>query len=182
MTLIARAIGLMFAVLVISLNSAASIAAATPVRQVVGTAQTMTWPDLLLPEMRNRAIYTPPPVDELDREAGSLAGLQPPSMGVRKDLNGRTIRIPGFVVPIAFDAQHRVTRFFLVPYFGACIHFPPPPPEQMIYVVMPTGFELKSMYDAFILTGQIKVGGIRNASLGTSSYTMAAQSIAPYTP
>lgn len=144
--------------------------------------QVMTWPDLLLPEMRNRAIYTPPPVDELDREAGSLAGLQPPSMGVRKDLDGRMISIPGFVVPLKFDAQHRVTSFFLVPYFGACIHFPPPPPEQMIYVVMPSGFELKSMYDAFTLTGQIKVGGLRNVNLGTSSYTMTARSIAPYTP
>jgi hypothetical protein len=162
--------------------SPASAAAPRSAPAKAGAVEKLGWPDLLRPEMRGRVVYSPPPVDELDLEAGNLADLQPPSLGVRNDLDGRTISIPGFVVPLEFDSAHRVTRFFLVPYFGACIHFPPPPPEQMIYVVMPKGFALKSMYDAFTLTGRIKVGGKRNATTGTANYTLLASAIAPYTP
>jgi len=161
----------------VPLSSASAAATAK-----AAAVEKMMWPDLLRPEMRGSVVSSPPPVDELDLEAGSLADLQPPSLGVRQELDGRTISIPGFVVPLEFDAAHRVTRFFLVPYFGACIHFPPPPPEQMIYVVMPKGFALKSMYDAFTLTGRIKVGGKRSATTGTANYTLLASAIAPYTP
>lgn len=167
--------------------TALSLAAPTTIALAATAAkpravEAMMWPDLLQPQMRGKVIYSPPPVDELDREAGSLADLQSPSLGVRKDLDGRTISIPGFIVPLSFDAQRRVTRMFLVPYFGACIHFPPPPPEQMIYVTVPGGLALKSMYDAYTLTGPMKVAVTRNAKLGTAHYSMVAQSAQPYTP
>ncbi len=86
--------------------------------------QHLMWPDLLPPAMRGKVVYSPPPMDEQDLEAGDLATLQPQSLGVRQELEGKTISIPGFIVPLDFDSAHRVTKFFLVPYFGACIHFP----------------------------------------------------------
>ncbi|MGH7446725.1 MAG: DUF3299 domain-containing protein, partial [Longimicrobiales bacterium] len=52
-----------------------------------------------------------------------------------RKLNGVTVRIPGFMVPLE-DTETRVTEFLLVPYFGACIHVPPPPPNQMAHVLM----------------------------------------------
>ncbi|MGL4829805.1 MAG: DUF3299 domain-containing protein, partial [Vibrio sp.] len=51
---------------------------------------------------------------------------------VRTELNGSRVKIPGFVIPLEGDDQ-KVTEFLLVPYFGACIHVPPPPPNQIIY-------------------------------------------------
>ena len=54
---------------------------------------------------------------------------------VRLDLNDKDVRIPGFIVPLEYKESEIVTRFLLVPYFGACIHEPPPPPNQTIYVV-----------------------------------------------
>ena len=48
---------------------------------------------------------------------------------IRIDLNEKEVRIPGFIVPVDFEQQQTITRFLLVPYFGACIHEPPPPPN-----------------------------------------------------
>jgi len=50
-----------------------------------------------------------------------------------KQLNGKLVKIPGYMVPLDDDAAG-VTEFLLVPYFGACIHTPPPPPNQIVYV------------------------------------------------
>jgi hypothetical protein len=50
-------------------------------------------------------------------------------------LETRRVRLPGFIVPLE-DFQDRAKEFLLVPYFGACVHLPPPPPNQMIYVTM----------------------------------------------
>jgi hypothetical protein len=54
---------------------------------------------------------------------------------VLKALNGRVVRVPGFVVPLE-DYVESASEFLLVPYFGACVHVPPPPPNQMVYVEM----------------------------------------------
>ena len=151
-----------------------SARAATP----AGAVQRLMWTDLVPPALRGKVVYSPPPLDEQDLEAGDLAQLQPSSLGVRPELAGKMISIPGFVVPLDFDAAHRVTRFFLVPYFGACIHFPPPPADQMIYVTA-SGFELKTMYDPFLVTGVLQVAGTAN-SLGTAEYTLQAVVIEPY--
>ena len=64
-----------------------------------------------------------PPLDESLILEGDIAfGEQ-----VRFELNNKEIRIPGFIVPVDFDDTQVVTRFLLVPYFGACIHEPAPP-------------------------------------------------------
>ncbi len=48
-------------------------------------------------------------------------------------LNKKLVSVPGFMVPLEDDAD-QVSEFLLVPFAGACIHVPPPPPNQMIYV------------------------------------------------
>jgi hypothetical protein len=41
-------------------------------------------------------------------------------------VEGMKARLPGYVVPL--DTQPAgIKEFLLVPYFGACIHSPPPP-------------------------------------------------------
>jgi hypothetical protein len=44
-----------------------------------------------------------------------------------KEFDGRNIRIPGFIVPLTSNNEREVVEFFIVPYFGACLHLPPPP-------------------------------------------------------
>jgi len=90
------------------------------------------------------------------------------------------IRLPGFIVPIEFDSQYRVTEFFLVPFFGACIHAPPPPPNQIIYAKYDKGFSQESLYAAYWLTGTIHISLTEN-EVATSAYTIEINSIELYT-
>ena len=55
------------------------------------------------------------------------------STNVIAEMDGARVRIPGFIVPIETNEDKLVTEFFIVPYFGACLHMPPPPPNQIIY-------------------------------------------------
>jgi len=52
---------------------------------------------------------------------------------VVKELNGQKVSIPGYLLPLEITGSS-VTEFLLVPYFGACIHAPPPPPNQIVHV------------------------------------------------
>jgi hypothetical protein len=66
-----------------------------------------------------------------------------------------------------------------VPYFGACIHVPPPPPNQIVYVRMNKGIALDSIYEAYWITGRMKVS--RKATrLGASAYQLDASKVEIY--
>lgn len=102
------------------------------------------------------------------------------STKVVDDFDKQKIRLPGFIVPIEFDSQYRVTEFFLVPFFGACIHAPPPPPNQIIYAKYDKGFAQESLYAAYWLTGTIHISLTEN-EVATSAYTIEINSIELYT-
>jgi hypothetical protein len=93
--------------------------------------------------------------------------------------NNQLVRIPGFVVPLEFDDEQTITQFFLVPYFGACIHMPPPPPNQLIYVSYPEGLKLEALYDPFWITGLLKTSLVENET-AISAYAIDVNSIMPY--
>lgn len=95
---------------------------------------------------------------------------------------GEHIKLPGFIVPLEFDDQQRVTSFFFVPYFGACIHVPPPPPNQLIYVEnvpVGKGLSVDDMYTAFWLSGELEIDTTSH-ELGTSAYSLKFSNIEPY--
>lgn len=95
--------------------------------------------------------------------------------------DGKAIRLPGFIVPLDFgDERQQVTRFFLVPYFGACIHLPPPPPNQIIYAEYDKGFKLESLYEPFWLSGVLSTTLTENDT-ATSAYTIQVDRLEPYT-
>ena len=101
------------------------------------------------------------------------------SVNVRKEIDGQAVRVPGFVVPLEFDDNQVITQFFLVPYFGACIHMPPPPPNQIILVNYSAGLELDALYDPIWISGMLKVSLTEN-SLGRSAYSMDMHMFEPY--
>ena len=57
-------------------------------------------------------------------------------------LEGKLVKVPGFTVPLE-DFASSATEFLLVPYVGACIHTPPPPPNQLVYIEMDEGKRAK---------------------------------------
>jgi hypothetical protein len=94
------------------------------------------------------------------------------------EMDGKMVRIPGFVVPVEGENQN-VYKFFLVPYFGACIHVPPPPSNQIIYADYEPGVKLESLYDAVWLTGKLTTKTFSH-ELASSGYTMDVYRIEPY--
>ena len=93
------------------------------------------------------------------------------STEVIKEMDGQRIRIPGFVVPLEFGENKKVTQFFLVPYFGACIHVPPPPPNQIIFVTSKKGLAIKELYDPLWISGIISTSRIEN-DVALAAYKM----------
>ena len=90
------------------------------------------------------------------RKLNYKTGEMPES--IRK-LMGKRIKIPGFAVPLeGDDGFENVKEFLLVPTFGACIHVPPPPPNQVIHVILdkPVYFE-KLMYAVWV-SGIVEIG------------------------
>lgn len=140
----------------------------------------LDWEELVPESERDKYASAPPPPvhDYLSGEAGPGAA-QRMSFGVNKDLDGMTVKLPGFIVPLDLDAKNRVTEFFLVPYFGACIHVPPPPPNQIVFVRFAEGIELESMYEAYWITGTMTTKS-KNTRLGAAAYTLAGRKVEVY--
>jgi hypothetical protein len=72
-------------------------------------------------------------------------------------LNGQHIRLPGYIVPLEVSEEGRTTEFLLVPYFGACIHVPPPPSNQIVHVRSEIGVKLEELYQPYWIEGQMQV-------------------------
>ena len=122
--------------------------------------------------LSNLSVTVPSPEDQ-----AYYAALE--STNVNSEFNQKNVRIPGFVVPIEYNDNQVITEFFLVPYFGACIHVPPPPPNQIIYVKYPKGLSLDALYDPFWVEGQLLTEVIEN-DLAMSAYTIKASGVKTY--
>ncbi len=91
------------------------------------------------------------------------------------ELNGKRVRIGGYVVPLDFDAT-KVTEFLLVPFVGACIHVPPPPANQIVYVKAPKGVTIKGQFDPVYVTGTLSTEG-QFTGLADTGYSLAAEAV-----
>jgi hypothetical protein len=98
----------------------------------------------------------------------------------RPELNQQNIKIAGYIVPLEYNAEQLLTDFFLVPYFGACIHVPPPQPNQIIYVRIPKGLPAQDIYTPYWVQGTLKIE-TQERELGVSSYSLDATSVEAYT-
>lgn len=95
------------------------------------------------------------------------------------EMDGQAIRIPGFIVALEFDDEQTITQFFLVPFFGACIHVPPPPPNQIIFVDYPEGFKVDNLYEPIWVSGIVKTSTIEN-DIATAAYSINMQYFEKY--
>jgi uncharacterized protein len=117
-----------------------------------------------------------PRADEFLRELKAAWKVAP----VVEALAGRRVKLPGFVVPVETRGE-TVVEFFLVPYFGACIHVPPPPANQMVCVVMAEGKGLTpdQFNQAIWVSGRLAIQHTSN-ELGDAGYRMEGEGIEPY--
>lgn len=82
------------------------------------------------------------------------------------------VKLPGYIVPVELEEGRQLKSFFLVPYFGACLHYPPPPPNQMVYVQVTGNLELPDINTPYAIEGVLQTG-IFEDPLGTSAYSMS---------
>jgi hypothetical protein len=118
----------------------------------------------------------PPPTPEagwMSSRSQQPGGYAAPA--IVPELDGQRVRIGGYVVPLDFDAT-KVREFLLVPFVGACIHVPPPPPNQIIYVKAADAFEVAGQFDPVYVTGTLKTAR-QLTGLAATGYTIEAAEV-----
>jgi len=100
---------------------------------------------------------------------------------VVQSLSNKVVKLSGFLVTLEGDGK-AVSEFLLVPYFGACIHVPPPPSNQVVLVR--TGnqpFKVNQMFDMVSVTGRLRTERARN-DLASASYVIEATHVEVHKP
>lgn len=129
------------------------------------------WEDLVPPDFNELA-----PQQATDHN-NKMAQLQPDAPVV--DIyNGERVRVPGFIVPLEGTAE-LTTEFLLVPFFGACIHVPPPPSNQIVHVKMNEGVPVENLYDAVWVEGIFSTTRY-SSDLAAAGYSMQGEAVHPY--
>ena len=106
------------------------------------------------------------------REAWDNAPINP-------TIVGQLVRLPGYLVPLE-ETKDGLKEFLLVPYFGACIHSPPPPANQIVHVLPKSPAKgLRSM-DTVWVTG-VLTGTRTDSYMGMSGYRIEATQVTLYT-
>jgi hypothetical protein len=117
--------------------------------------------------------------DALAAESAPAAKQDLPNAPVVKALDGQQIRLPGYIVPLEVSEEGRTTDFLLVPYFGACIHVPPPPSNQIVHVKSEVGVKLDELYQPYWVEGPMQVKP-STSELADAGYQMEAEKIYVY--
>jgi hypothetical protein len=136
---------------------------------------TLEWLDLIPEDERNvlGMMGQPVPLNHSgDAPAQSKVGR------VRPELDGSTVKIAGFVIPLEGDDK-KVTEFLLVPFLGACIHVPPPPPNQIIYVRFKDGAPIQQLWDVVYIIGTLKTESVSH-DLAEVGYVIEGTALEEY--
>ncbi|MDR1395067.1 MAG: DUF3299 domain-containing protein [Deltaproteobacteria bacterium] len=144
----------------------------------------LVWEELVPPEWQPQKIFEELKLDEMaDNDPRAEAALEEfvkrwNEAPVNKKIHNKKIKIPGFVVPLDFD-KAQIDEFLLVPYFGACIHVPPPPPNQIVHVRAPGPVEGLAAMDVVWVYGKITVDSF-TSELGRAGYSLGADKVVIY--
>ncbi len=101
------------------------------------------------------------------------------TFNVVEELDGARVRLPGYIVPFEFSESGEISEFLLVPYYGACIHTPPPPPNQIVYVTSETPMAFGDLWGAIWAVGVLRARSKMN-NLGDAAYTLEIESWESY--
>ncbi|SOH94403.1 hypothetical protein SAMN06273572_104101 [Monaibacterium marinum] len=135
----------------------------------------LSWSDLV-PEGQPAL---PPALQSLiDHDQAPMNTQQPRSTGVRNEWNGQIVRLPGFIVPIEYSGTG-VTAFILVPFVGACVHVPPPPANQLVFVTTERPYQSEGLFEPVSVTGMFGVSSM-STELAEIGYALSADLITPY--
>lgn len=121
----------------------------------------------MIPPDELKAMQDPPPISHF---GGQMQQLFQSAKTV-KEMDGVRGKLAGYVVPLTMNDDGKTTEFFFVPYFGACLHMPPPPPNQIVYVKTKSPVDPGSGWEPYWLIGTLRTTGVSN-DLAKSAYSM----------
>jgi hypothetical protein len=165
------------------LQQAASPVLNLPTAAPAGVIE-LEWDDLIPPDWRPDpalvALYQRGEIDDTDpRVIETRRRVAEPNPPANRALDGKRVKLPGFVVPLEVGAG-AVTEFLLVPYHGACVHVPPPPTNQTVYVrAGEEGGAPRTLFETVWVTGRLQLEPVESG-LAEAGYTLHAESVEPY--
>ncbi|MBK5004957.1 DUF3299 domain-containing protein [Pseudomonas sp. S60] len=115
----------------------------------------------------------------LSAESAPAARQQAPDAPVVQSLDGQQVKLPGYIVPLEVSEEGRTTEFLLVPYYGACIHVPPPPSNQIVHIFSEMGVRVEDLYQPYWIEGRMQVKAT-SSELADAGYQMEAEKIYAY--
>lgn len=149
---------------------------AMPIRAQGATPRNVTWDDLIPPGVPYAEIIGEGEMDEVNDTWKPVYDSN--ATRLNQTLDGAYIRMPGYIIPITLGADG-VTDFILVPYVGACIHVPPPPPNQLVFVTTPKPWPGDQLWDAVWVTGMMRTQ-LQSTEIAEIGYALTADSMEVY--
>ncbi len=109
----------------------------------------------------------------IDNQAGTF--------NVVEDLDGLIARMPGYILPLDFAEHGSAREFLLLPFHGACVHYPPPPPNQIVYLRSAEPIQFASLWEPVWVEGLMTIERV-DTDLAATAYSMVVRSVEPYRP
>lgn len=159
-----------------TLMTAAAAFTATPPAVWAETPRVLGWEDLIPPGVPYSEIIGEGEMDAF--KDTWLPVFDENATKLNKDLHGAFIKLPGYMLPIDMTAAG-VTSFLMVPYAGACVHTPPPPANQLVYVESKKPWPTQSQWDPVWVTGRMR-HELQSTTLADIGYALDADLIEAY--
>lgn len=150
--------------------------AALPRTLLAQTPFEITWEELLPPGLPYSEIIGEGEMDELNDTWRPIFDENATKLNPKFD--GAYIKMPGYIIPIDLSTDG-VKSFVLVPYVGACIHTPPPPPNQLVFVTTDTPWPSDDLWEAVWVTGHIQ-HEIQSTEVAETGYVLKADAMEVY--
>lgn len=154
----------------------ASALGAAPQMALAAAPKEISWEDLIPPGVPYGEIIGQGEVDAINDRW--LPEFDENATKLNAALNGAYIKMPGYVLPIDLSTDG-VTSFIMVPYVGACIHTPPPPANQLVFVDTAKPWPSDQLWDPVWVTGQIR-HELQSTTIADIGYAMTAEMIEVY--
>lgn len=158
------------------LITTALASAALPQAAFARSPTEITWEELIPPGVAYSEIIGEGYMDE--RNDIWMPQFDENARKLNPVLDGAYIKMPGFIIPIDLSTDG-VTSFILVPYVGACIHTPPPPPNQLVFVTAETPWPSDDLWEAVWVTGQMH-HEIQSTDVAETGYMLTADAMEVY--
>lgn len=144
--------------------------------------EVLDWDDLLPPDWQPETLLEELEVENIPDDDPRAVAIMEQIMELWNAaptvplLAGRRISLTGFLVPLDFESDV-LNEFLLIPYYGGCIHVPPPPANQTIRVVMPEGRTYQAgVFDVVRVSGTLRIEPFRH-EIAVAAYRIDAEHV-----